>query len=568
MDGRAANAGSVEVPAPDDSPTLVKRELLLISLVATLLAVVTTWPLVLNLTDHFPAIGYGDPYITSWWIAWDGHALLEQPLNIFDANVFWPMENSLAMSDATLGYAPTALFGSGTVAAVVRYNLLFIFTYAFAFGGMYLLAREVRASPTAAAVAGGVFAYAPFRIDQATHLQILSSGGIPFALFLLLRGYKRRSAGMVLAGWLVATWQLSIGFSLGIPFGYLLGLLGLVALVAWGRRRRPSLDPRLVKVTVIGAFVFAAYGGLQAIPYFQLTAQFPQGKRTEADIVMYSPPPRGLLSAPEGNRIWGHVTESVRTSIDRADEKSLFPGALPVVLALVGLTAGGWSLWTRLGLLAGVIGCTILALGYGMPGGRWIFGILFRYFPGWQGIRTPGRLITFTTLGLALLACFGAEKIRRRIASRDTARSSVVASCVVGALAAAVVVEGAGTIAQVKVLESPPGQVGVPGPQFHLPSNEITDRYFMFWSTEGFPLIANGEGAFPPPFREGLRANTVNFPDQASIDYLRSQGIRSVIFHPEFAPGSPWEQVPNRPTDGLPISRTDAGGVVVYQLTP
>src|SRR5256885_457024 len=37
---------------------------------------------------------------------------------------------------------PAAVVGSGVKAAIVRYNLLFLFTYALAFLGAYLLARE------------------------------------------------------------------------------------------------------------------------------------------------------------------------------------------------------------------------------------------------------------------------------------------------------------------------------------------------------------------------------------------------------------------------------------------
>ena len=572
VDGGAAptRQSPVAPPEPDSRVArFTKRELLLASLVAVVLAVLHTWPLGLDLSDHFPAIGYGDPYITSWWIAWDGYALLHQPLNFFDANVFWPLKDTLAMSDATIGYTPFALIGSGAVAAVVRYNLLIIFSYALGFVGTYLLARELKVSPAAAAVAGAIFAYAPFRMDQATHLQILSSGGIPLALFVLLRGYKSGSTWTVFVGWLVATWQLSIGFSLGIPFGYLLGALGVIAFCVWLVRKRPRLPASMVKVTAIGMLIFTAYGALQALPYLQLTSEFPEGRRTEADIAFYSPPPRGLLSAPPGNLLWGKTTESFRMTIDRADEKSYFPGALPVVLAVAGLTAVGWSRSLRLGLGVGVVGTTLLALGYGVPGGRWMFGILFRYFPGWEATRTPGRLMTLTTLGLALLGAIGAERTRRQLVPKiRSARAPLLASCAVVALAGGIVVEGSGSIPQTEVKPVPPGQIGVPGPQFHIPSDEISDRYYMLWSTEGFPPIVNGEGAFGPPFRAEIRAVTVNFPDQASVEYLRSHGIVSIVFHPDLAVGTQWEQVPTRPVEGLPLTRTDTGGVIVYRIEP
>ncbi len=68
----------------------------------------------------------GDPVRTAWEIAWVGHAMLHGPLHLFDSNAFYPHPLSLAFSDSLLGYGPAAFFGSGTVAALVRYNLLFL----------------------------------------------------------------------------------------------------------------------------------------------------------------------------------------------------------------------------------------------------------------------------------------------------------------------------------------------------------------------------------------------------------------------------------------------------------
>jgi hypothetical protein len=71
----------------------------------------------------------------AWQLASIGHALLNQPGDLFQANIWWPLENSLASTDILFGYAPMTLIGSGRVAALVHYNLLFLFAYALAFVG-------------------------------------------------------------------------------------------------------------------------------------------------------------------------------------------------------------------------------------------------------------------------------------------------------------------------------------------------------------------------------------------------------------------------------------------------
>ncbi len=84
-------------------------------------------------------------------------------------------------------------------------------------------------------------------MTEAGHLHVISSGGIALALFLLLRGYRRCSRGLVLAGWLVSAWQVSLGFTLGLQYCYLLLVLGAaraVLLVAWSPDARGCLARR------------------------------------------------------------------------------------------------------------------------------------------------------------------------------------------------------------------------------------------------------------------------------------------------------------------------------------
>src|SRR3954470_23128537 len=176
-----------------------RRELAVAALVAAGLALLMHWPLPLHIGSDVPR-DLGDPLPQAWQIAWGGHALLHQPLDWFQANIFWPLHNSLAFSDALVGYAPFGVFGSGPHAAVIRYDLLFLFAYALAFFGAYLLARELGARRGGAFVAGAAFAYAPWRLEQDGHLHVLSSGAIPLSLALLVRGYRRGSGRPVVAG--------------------------------------------------------------------------------------------------------------------------------------------------------------------------------------------------------------------------------------------------------------------------------------------------------------------------------------------------------------------------------
>src|SRR4051812_22019161 len=362
------------------------------------------WPLPLHIGRDV-ARDLGDPLPQAWQVAWDGHALLHQPLDFFQANVFWPLKNSLAFSDALIGYAPAGVIGSGPHAAVVRYDLLFLLAYALAAFGAYLLARELGAGRIGSAVAGAAFAYAPWRLEQDGHLHVLSSGGIPLALFLLVRGYRRSRGRLVLAGWLVAAWQLSLGFSLGLQFAYLLFFLAVGALLLGFRPSRPMLV-----VTAAGGAAFVLVAVLLSRPYLAVGDDHPESKRTAERVAAASGWPRMYLAPPGANTVWSGATAGQRRHLTSVPEQTLFPGLLIVVLAVLCLCVGVYSRRLRWGLAAGVLLCAWLALGFHDGSFPWPYELFYQHLPGWESSRTPGRLNTLTSLGLALLAGGGAAR--------------------------------------------------------------------------------------------------------------------------------------------------------------
>ena len=546
------------------SPHLTARELLGAVALAVVLALVMHWPLPLHLGEVI-AQDLGDPLVQAWQIAWDGHALKTQPLSLFQANTFWPMRDSLAVSDALVGYAPAGLVGEGVHAAVARYDLLFLVAYALCFAGAYLLARELGAGRAGAFVAGAAFAYAPWRLEQEGHLHIVSSGGIALAAFLLLRGYRHASPGTILAGWLVATWQFSLGFSLGLPLIYLLGAGALAVAIGWWRRGRPRPARPVAIATAAGMLCFAVAAGLLARPYVRVLADHPEAARTIDNVASFSGPPYEFLVASEDSRLWGAATAPLRDSLTAVAEQTLFPGLAILALALAGLRIGTLPQGLRRGLGFAALGFAILSLGFKLNGVSWLYPYrwLYELLPGWQGIRVPGRLHTLTTLCLALLAAGGAQALVNRARGRW---GSLAASGCAVLLCAAVLADGWGDVDQPLVPLAPPGQRAAPQPALHLPTAAMDNRRYVLWSTDGFPLIVNGRGSFLPRFFENLQADTANFPDERSVAALRSLGVRSVTVHLARAAGTPLAAASTRSLRGLDLERERRGGTVLFLL--
>ncbi len=564
------------------SPKLGGAELAWAILAGVALAVLTSWPLVLHLPSRI-APDLGDPVRTAWQIAWVGHAMLHDPLHLFDSNAFYPHPLSLAFSDSLLGYGPAAFFGHGTVAALVRYNLLFLWAWSLCFVGAYLLGRELGLTKLAAGAVGIAFAYAPYRVTEAGHLHVISSGGIALALFLLLRGYRRGSTKLVLAGWLVSAWQVSLGFTLGLQYSYLIGILALLALLHWLHIGRPGLPRSLVVVTCIGMAIFGVVAIYQARPYLKVANEYPTAKRTLKEVKTYSSGPAALVSASSENRVWGSITAPAREHVHSKNEDVFWPGGLILVLALIGLAGVGGSVYTRrlrIGLASGIVVCSVLAMGLGLTGAGYPYRLLFDYAPGWDGVRVPGRVFTLATLFYALLAGAGVQWLLFRAdgwGKRNTVRG-------VGAILGAVLLigllgEGAGHLAHPVVPQPKPAEIGLRGPLLDLPTDGAADRVWQYYSTDGFYKIPIGNSTFDIPQVDDLRGGMSGFPDKASIEKLRYYGIKTVVLHltmPKLPGivGYALAEPPNvqaaaaKPVAGLGVKRRRVGSLVIYEIGP
>jgi len=589
MEPHAATASERPGSRWAPSPSFTRAEILCVVLAGVLLAVITSWPLVLHLPSRI-APDIGDPVRTAWEIAWVGHAMLHNPLHLFNSNAFYPHPLSLAFSDSLLGYGPAAFFGSGTVAALVRYNLLFLFAWSLCFIGAYLLARELGLRRLGAAAAGAAFAYAPYRVTEAGHLHVISSGGLPLALFLLLRGYRRSSRRLVLAGWLVSAWQVSLGFTLGLQYCYMLAILALIVLFCWWRGRlTPSLiaaglDPaahegaergrsgevlpgapdtshapsapgapgdaapgssgatvrgpliprHLLTVTAIGIAALLIITAYQSRPYLQVSADYPSAARTVKEVKTYSAGPAALVSASSENRVWGSVTAGARAQVNSKNESVFFPGGLILVLALIGLAAPLYTRRLRIGLALAIVVVSILALGMGLTGAGYPYRLLYDYAPGWNGVRVPGRVFTLATLFYALLAGAGVQLLARRAGEWGSRRAVRSLPALVGAaLFAGIVGEGAGHLGHPVVPQPARAEIGLPGPVMDLPTDGAYDRIWQYFSVNGFYKIPLGNSTFDIPAMDDLRGGMNRFPDLASVEKLRYYHVRTVVLHLE-----------------------------------
>ncbi len=342
----ARTAGSVESRIPSPESRVPNPESRLTAATATALyavvALVLTWPLAAGLLRDIPW-DLGDPVLNCWILQWGADHWLRflggdfgAFRGYFDANIFYPEPLTLAYSEHLTAQVLQILpVYAATGNIVLSYNLLFLSTFVLSGLGTFLLVRELTGSARAGFVAGLLYAFAPYRIGQFSHLQVLSSQWMPFALYGFRRYFETRR-GLPLAGAALAlvaqNWSCGYFLLYFAPFAAAYVLYEMADRGLWR-------DARLW--ASLGAAAAAVAGATVPLllPYLELR-QLGFEPRPLGEVARYSADVYSYLTAHEALSWWGAVARAFPKP-----EGELFPSLVPVLLALAGLAAHARVTW-------------------------------------------------------------------------------------------------------------------------------------------------------------------------------------------------------------------------------
>jgi hypothetical protein len=316
------------------------------ALAYTLLAVVMTWPLMRHPATHI-ASDLGDSLFICWVLMWTGgqvlsalHGHVGALADYWNGNIFSPERLTIAYSEhftpQMIQMLPVYATGGNII---LCYNLLFLSTFVVAALGMYLFVRDVTGRPLAAFLAGLAFAYAPYRLGQFPHLQILSIGWMPLALWGLRRFFATGSVRAL-------AWGTSAFVIQGLSCGYYLlffsPLAGAFALYEMLRRRligHGRVWLRLACAAVVAAI--ALYPFLR--PYLELRASGAIGARSVEDAGMFAADTHAFATIAPNSRLLGSYLQGYPKA-----EGEGFPGFTILTFAAIALGAAGWRTIRRI----------------------------------------------------------------------------------------------------------------------------------------------------------------------------------------------------------------------------
>jgi hypothetical protein len=306
-----------------------------VALLYSALSIALTWPLVLGLGRDVPG-DLGDSLLNMWILGWGAEQaprLLTGSIGwseFWNANIFHPEPLALALSEHLFGQVLQILpvyWLTGNI--ILCYNLLFISTFALSAFGTYLLVRDLTGDKRAAFIAGLVFGFLPYRIASVSHVQVMSSQWMPFALYGLNRFVTTGSKKVLVGGTAALVMQnLSCGY-------YLLYFAPFVPLFLL---HRMWTSGTLRTVRTWGGLTAAAAGTLLLTLPFLYPYQEAQRafgiERSLSEIVRFSASAWSYLTASERLMVWGGTLRYYPHA-----EGDTFLGLVPWLLAGVAVTA-------------------------------------------------------------------------------------------------------------------------------------------------------------------------------------------------------------------------------------
>ena len=370
------------------------------------LTLLMTFPLVLNWRSALPD-GGSDLWLNYWNFWWWKQSLLEWRSPFWSSVLFHPFGVDLRCHTHSAFNQILAMPVNLAAGEAAAYNFCVFFQLTLAAFAAWLLVRHVTGNAGAAFLAGLIFAFLPYTMDQSLeHLNLVSTGFLPLVLFFLLRwrrSWRIRDAlgfGACFGLNALCSWHLGILASLVVAPGIILS--------GWKARRSGG---NTMRAYVRGVLAAGAVGALLMLPFVPLDG-FTETNGCVKWRTVRGIDPTFLLTPSYANPVVGPiVSERYVRRAYTAVGFVCYLGFIPLGLA----AAAGFANFRRVrGWLALFAVAMVLAVGSpliwdGVVRESVVLPFeLVRELPVVKHLRVAHRFMALVGLALAVLAGYGA----------------------------------------------------------------------------------------------------------------------------------------------------------------
>jgi hypothetical protein len=397
------------------------------------LAILATYPLILNFADGIPR--GGDSWVNYWNLWWVKTALLDRGVNpFFTPDLHFPFGASLYFH--TLNFLPAVIALPVTVMFGIpaAYNFLVLLSFVLSGYGAYRLAlyvlvrlehaavHDIGRLRLAAFVAGAAFAFSSYRyVHLFGHLDLLSTQWLPLYVLFLLKAMEEGGWKNVVAASLMLSAAMLTAAYYMVFLLVFTGMASVFFLFRMGRRAMPALA-RTAAILALFALLISPL----LAPMLVLGRTEGRAVNPAYDIDRFSTDLLAFVTPSPLQPLWRPIVEPAYRRLVRPGGNSeviAFLGFAPLILAGIGLAKrqamrGLWLFLAlafallALGPILYVAGTAAPLISYAMP------YRLFALLPYGDIPRVPARYVVMTTLCLSVIAASGAAFLLSRCRQR------------------------------------------------------------------------------------------------------------------------------------------------------
>jgi len=501
----------------------------IVFLLFILLTAILTYPAVFHLSD---SLGGGDDVFNAWVLAWGTHAAMTDPLNVFNANMFYPAANSFAMSEHMLGLIPfTIPLSLLSADPVFIYNFLAFLTFVLTGFGTYLLSYRFTKNRYASIVAGILFAFCTIRFGVQFHL--LTVQWIPFMLLFLDKYLcEQRTRDLALATFFFI-WSVFMSWHIAV-FAAIIGVLYVIGtLILDNNAQKAVLTPRNLCFILLALCITITCILPIALPYLEASEHY-NANRTIDEPLQYAwslDPIRFITFLGPIGLILALIGLCVPISIKENRHSWIQKQKRPLIFACIGIV----GVILMLGPVLKIAGsATDIFLPYFYA---------YKLFPTLGLIREIGRYVILVHFAVAMLAGFGSAAILSRISHIGITNNNEKYRIIAGLGLILLVIGGSWHVPVYISHEMPVGKE-LPSeyqwlmnqsnndPIIEIPTRWLEDNpLYLFYSMYHWHPTVNGYSGRDIEEVSRIIRLTGEFPSNNSISVLQDRGIRYLFIH-------------------------------------
>jgi len=546
------------------------------------LPLVMTNPLVLHIANAVE--DKQDALLNTWIIGWVGHALITDPLNLFNANIFYPYTNTLAFSETMLPQGLFALpFNLAFDNTILGYNLVLLASFFLAAYAMYLFVFDLTRHRGAAMIAGIIFSFNPYNLGNLAQVQLLSLGWLPLAMMYLRRMMQTEVSSQKSVVRICFLFALFFSLQALSSFYYaFLAGFAVALYILWFFITHPTSRITFYALRFRNLVISALLIAVAVVPFFIPYLQVQQQLGFERKVTESEPFSASLILytqvSPQNVLYSNLLAPRPPIMLGGYPLDNLFPGIIALVLATIGIVATkNRDRWFYLILLAFAFSLSLgprlflspsigtdIALPY-----RWLYDA----FPLMKALRAPVRFDALVMFALAILSGFGLARLTHH-ASRFTFYALRIAPLLIAleyfafpAVHITPVPVGDQIPQYVRWLAKQPSGVVLELPMIASDSTQPLDLTPQYLSTYHWHATPDGYSGFNPPRRGEIAYAMQSFPSEPSIALLQALDVQFVVVHRDRMPNWDAQQAALASLLGIQLEQ-QFGDDMIYRILP